>query len=64
MTVQTQDTPAERAKVIVTFTKGSTKDGPVGHHVHVEEGADREEAIRVFDLAAELHLSALKVDSN
>ncbi len=51
------------AATVVTFTKGATKDAPIGHHVHVEEGADRDEALRIFNLAYELHCRALLVES-
>ncbi len=51
------------AATVVTFTKGATKDAPIGHHVHVEEGADRGEALRIFYLAYELHCRALMVES-
>ncbi len=51
------------AATVVTFTKGATKDAPIGHHVHVEEGADRGEALRIFNLAYELHCRALLLEA-
>ena len=48
-------------RISISFTKGSTKDGPLGCHVRVDEGADEAEAERVLALAGRIFIEALAI---
>ena len=52
------------AKVVIQFTKSSSREGGVGHTIKVAEGATPEEAQRVYNIAWEMHCLALKDEAD
>ena len=46
-------------RVVVAFTKSSSKDGSEGYTIRLAEGVTPDEADRVFDIAVRIRLRAI-----
>ena len=50
-------------RVHVSFTRSTTKEQLIGHHVSADEGATKEMADKVFEIALHLHQRALEAEA-